>query len=133
MDADAQLRGTRAPARRHRRRTSSRRARARGRRRRMTVAIAGGARSLLAPVGRPLRRAVVGARTRGWPDHSRLVVAYDAAGWVLEYEARQLERIARDLRISLAPNEWAGSVTRQSVFHLSQFTLLLGGFEGRGN
>jgi glycosyltransferase involved in cell wall biosynthesis len=99
----------------------------------MTVAIAGSARSLLAPVGRPFRRAVVGARTRGWPDHSHLVVAYDAAGWVLEYEARQLERIARDLGIGLAPNEWARSVMRQSVFHLSQFTLLLGDFERRGN
>jgi glycosyltransferase involved in cell wall biosynthesis len=99
----------------------------------MTVAIAGSARSLLAPVGRPFRRAVVGARTRGWLDHSRLVVAYDAAGWVLEYEARQLQRIARDLGISLAPNEWAGSIMRQSVFHLSQFTLLLGEFERRGN
>ena len=99
----------------------------------MTVAIAGSARSLLAPVGRPLRRAVVGARTRGWPDHSRLAMAYDAAGWVLEYEARQLERIARKLGIRLAPSAWAGSVVRQSVFHLSQFTLLLGDFDRRGN
>ena len=99
----------------------------------MTVAVAGSARSLLAPVGRPLRRALVGARTRGWPDHSHLVVAYDAAGWVLEYEAGHLERIAVDLDIRLAPNDWAGSVTRQSVFHLSQFTLLLGDFERRGN
>lgn len=99
----------------------------------MTVAIAGGARSLLAPVGRPFRRAVVGARSRAWPDHSRLVVAYDAAGWVLQYEAAQLARIAADLGIRLAPNDWAGSVARQSVFHLSQFTLLLGDFDPRGN
>ena len=52
---------------------------------------------------------------------------------MLEYEAGQLERIAVDLGIRLAPNDWAGSVTRQSVFHLSQFTLLLGDFERRGN
>src|SRR5688572_29321240 len=99
----------------------------------MTVAIAGSARSLLAPVGRPLRRAVVGARSRGWPDHTRLVLAYDATGWVLQYEAAQLARIAADLGIRLAPSDWAGSVARQSVFHLSQFRLLLGDFEPRGN
>jgi glycosyltransferase involved in cell wall biosynthesis len=99
----------------------------------VTVAIAGSARSLFAPVGRPLRRAVVEARSRGWPDHSRLVLAYDAAGWVLAYEAAQLARIATDLGIRLAPSDWAGSVARQSVFHLSQFRLLLGDFEGRGN
>ena len=133
VGADARLRGSRSPARRQRRRTSPSGTRAHGRRHRMTVAVAGSARSLLAPVGRPLRRALVGARTRGWPDHSHLVVAYDAAGWVLEYEAGHLERIAVDLDIRLAPNDWAGSVTRQSVFHLSQFTLLLGDFERRGN
>jgi glycosyltransferase involved in cell wall biosynthesis len=99
----------------------------------MTVAIAGSARSLLAPVGRPLRRAVVGARTRGWGDHSHLFVAFDASGWVLEYEARHLERTATTLGIRLGPSEWTGSVTRQSVFHLSQFRLLLDDFERHGN
>jgi len=99
----------------------------------VTVAIAGSARRLLAPVGRPLRRAAVGVRTRGWRPHSRLFVTFDAAGWVLEYEARQLERTAASLGVRLAPDEWAGAVGDQSVFHLSQFTLLLGDFEKRGN
>jgi glycosyltransferase involved in cell wall biosynthesis len=99
----------------------------------VSVALAGRARRLLAPVGRPLRRAAVGARTRGWRPHSRLFVAYDAAGWVLEYEARQLERTAQTLGARLGPDEWAGVVANQSVFHLSQFTLLLRDFERRGN
>ena len=97
------------------------------------MAIAGSARRLLAPVGRPLRRAAVGVRTRDWKRHSRLFVAFDAAGWVLEYEARQLERIASGLGARLGPEGWAGSVADQSVFHLSQFTLLLHDFERRGN
>jgi glycosyltransferase involved in cell wall biosynthesis len=97
------------------------------------MAIAGSARRLLAPVGRPLRRAAVGVRTRDWKPHSRLFVAFDAAGWVLEYEARQLQRIGSELGARLGPEEWAGSVTGQSVFHLSQFTLLLQDFEQRGN
>jgi glycosyltransferase involved in cell wall biosynthesis len=99
----------------------------------MTPAIAGSARSLLAPVGRPLRRVVVGARTRGWDDHTHLFAAFDTTGWVLEYEARHLERIASSLGIRVGPSEWAASVTRQSLFHLSQFALLLGDFERRGN
>ena len=98
------------------------------------MAVAGSTRRLLAPVGRPLRRAAVSVRTRGWKPHSRLFVGFDATGWVLEYEARQLERIATALGARLAPAEWAGSVSDQSIFHLRQFTLLLDGdFERRGN
>lgn len=93
----------------------------------------GQARRLVAPVGRPLRRAAVGLRTRGWPPHSRLFVAYDVAGWVLEYEARQLARIAESLGVQLGPGGWVKGVSGQSVFHLSQFMLLLDDFERRGN
>jgi len=99
----------------------------------VSVATAGGARRLLAPLGRPLRRAAVGLRTRGWRPHSRLLVAYDAAGWVLEYEARQLDRVAERLGVRRGPAEWAGAVSDQSIFHLSQFDLLLHDFERHGN
>ena len=93
----------------------------------------GQARRLVAPVGRPLRRAAVGLRTRGWSPHSRLFVAFDAAGWVLEYEARQLARSAESLGVQLGPEGWVKGVSGQSVFHLSQFTLLLHDFERHGN
>jgi hypothetical protein len=59
------------------------------------------ARRLAAPVGRPLRRALVGLRTRSWPPHSRLFVQQESAQWVLAYEARQLERTARALGVEL--------------------------------
>jgi len=76
----------------------------------------------------------VQVRTRDWSTHSRLFVGFDAAGWVLEYEARQLERTATALGARLGPREWAGSVSGQSIFHLSQFDLLLDGdFERSGN
>jgi glycosyltransferase involved in cell wall biosynthesis len=91
------------------------------------------ARRLVAPIGRPLRRAAVGVRTRGWPAHSRLFLPYDASGWVLEYEARQLARVAERLGARLGPHEWVKGVRVQSVFHLSQFTLLLDDFERCGN
>ena len=90
-------------------------------------------RRLVAPVARPLRRAAVGLRTRGWQPHTRLFVVPDASGWVLDYEARQLERTARALGVELGPAGWAKGVTEQSIFHLSQFTLLLYDVERRGN
>jgi glycosyltransferase involved in cell wall biosynthesis len=90
-------------------------------------------RRLVAPVGRPLRRAAAGMRTRRWPPHSRLFVAADAANWVLAYEARQLERTANGLGVPLGPRALVNGVDRQSIFHQSQFTLLLHDFERRGN
>jgi glycosyltransferase involved in cell wall biosynthesis len=80
-----------------------------------------------------LRRAATGLRTRAWPPHSRLFIGRDAADWVLAYEARQLERTARLLGVELGPERWIKGVDRQSIFHLSQFTLLLHDFERRGN
>ena len=75
----------------------------------------------------------VRARTRGWREHSRLFVVPDAAGWVLEYEARQLERNARVLGVEVGPAPWWKGVDGQSIFHVSQFTLLLHEVERRGN
>jgi glycosyltransferase involved in cell wall biosynthesis len=91
------------------------------------------ARRLVAPVGRPLRRAAVGLRTRDWAPHSRLFLEEEAARWVLSYEARQLSRTAAALGVALGPRRWARGVANQSIFHLSQFTLLLHDFERCGN
>ena len=50
------------------------------------------------------------------------------------YEARQLVRTARRRSAcELGPPGWARGVANQSIFHLSQFTLLLHDFERRGN
>jgi glycosyltransferase involved in cell wall biosynthesis len=86
-----------------------------------------------APVGRPLRRAALGLRTRSWPAHSRLFVAQEGADWVLAYEARQLMKLAEGMGISVGPEAWVNGISNQSVFHESQFTLLLHPFERHGN
>jgi glycosyltransferase involved in cell wall biosynthesis len=91
------------------------------------------ARRLVAPVGRPIRRAAVGLRTRGWPPHSRLFIEQEAAEWVLSYEARQLARTAAALGVELGPRAWGPGVSNQSIFHLSQFTLLLHDVDRAGN
>ena len=97
------------------------------------MSVATRARRLAAPVGRPLRRAAVGLRTRDWPAHSRLFVEQEAAEWVLSYEARQLVRTAEALGVELGPPGWARGVANQAIFHLSQFTLLQHDFERDGN
>jgi glycosyltransferase involved in cell wall biosynthesis len=99
----------------------------------VSINVSGHARRLAAPVGRPLRRAAVGVRTRHWAPHSRLFLEEEAAEWVLSYEGRQLARTATALGVELGPRRWVRGVANQSIFHLSQFTLLLHDFERRGN
>ena len=75
----------------------------------------------------------MGLRTRGWAPHSHLFVEQEAAEWVLSYEARQLTRTATALGVEVGPRGWVRGVANQSVFHLSQFTLLLHDFERANN
>src|SRR5262245_26317921 len=91
------------------------------------------ARRLVAPVGRRIRRGAVQVRTRGWAPHSHLFVEQEAAEWVLSYEARQLARTAAALGVALGPRGWARGVANQSIFHLSQFSLLLHDADRAGN
>ena len=97
------------------------------------MSVAMRARRLAAPVGRPLRRAAVGLRTRDWAPHSHLFIAQEGADWVLAYEARQLARLAAGLGIPVGPERWVNAVAGQAIFHESQFTLLLDDFDARGN
>lgn len=52
---------------------------------------------------------------------------------MLAYEARQLRRLAASLGIHVGPDRWVNGVGDQSVFHESQFTLLLHDFQRHGN
>ena len=52
---------------------------------------------------------------------------------MLAYEARQLRRLAEGLGIRVGRDSWVNGVGGQSVFHESQFTLLLHDFERHGN
>lgn len=97
------------------------------------MGVTGHARRLVAPVGRPLRRAAIGLRTRDWPSYSRLFFLHDREGWVLAHEARQLARVASSLGVAVGPSGWARGVSGQSIFHLSQFTALLHDPSGHGN
>lgn len=91
------------------------------------------ARRLAAPVGRPLRKAAIGARTRGWPPYSRLFVAGDGQEWSIADDSRQISRVASSLGIRLGPERWVATVRGQSVFHASQFGLFGSGWARREN
>lgn len=97
------------------------------------MSVAWHARRIAGPVARPMRRAYVGLRTRGWPPHSCLFIAQEGAEWVLAYEARRLAELAGGLGIPVGPERWVNAVAGQAIFHESQFTLLLEDFEARGN
>ncbi len=97
------------------------------------MGLAAQARSIAAPIGRPVRRAAIGLRTARWEDHSHLFIAQEGADWILAYEARQLRRLATDLGVRVGPDRWVNGVSGQAIFHESQFTLLLEDFERRGN
>ncbi len=52
---------------------------------------------------------------------------------MLAYEAAQLRKLAESMGILVAPESWATRSGDQSIFHESQFTLLLNDFERHGN
>ena len=78
------------------------------------MSVATRARRLAAPVGRPLRRAAVGLRTRDWPPHSHLFIAQEGADWVLAHEARQLAKLAAGLGVPVGPEGWVNAVAGQA-------------------
>jgi glycosyltransferase involved in cell wall biosynthesis len=99
----------------------------------MTTTAGSGARKIAAPVGRPLRRAMIGARTRAWPPHSRLFVAGDGNEWAIADDALQIARVAETLGARLGSESWITGVRNQSVFHASQFGLFGSGWRREGN
>ncbi|HEX4747002.1 MAG TPA: glycosyltransferase [Gaiellaceae bacterium] len=76
--------------------------------------------SLLAPAA----RVYVRARTRGWPEASRLFAVGERTGWSVDEDARNLEDTARRLGYAVAPARWARFARGQAVFLTSHFEAL---------
>jgi glycosyltransferase involved in cell wall biosynthesis len=85
------------------------------------------------PIGGPLRRAAIGARTRAWAPQSRLFVAGDGQEWAIADDARQIGLVANSLGVRVGPGSWVACVRNQSVFHASQFGLFGSGWRRDGN
>ena len=90
-------------------------------------------RDVVRPVGAPVRRLAIGARTTTWRDHSRLVGAGDGNDWAIADDARQIGRLAARLGAKVGRESWVSAVRDQSVFYPSQFALLGQPFERNGN
>ena len=60
----------------------------------------------------------------GWRDYSRLILAGDEGGWVLDEEIRDLRAMCQHLGIRTAAGGWEPVARRQGVFYASQFVLL---------
>ena len=82
------------------------------------------ARSLAARPARIAMRGYVGARTRAWPDDSRLFAVGERTSWSVDEDARHLEATARRLGYEVAPSGWARFAADQAVFLTSHFEAL---------
>lgn len=82
------------------------------------------ARRIVVPPARLAARTMVGGRTSGWADHSRLFTLGDRGSWSVEEDAEHLAATARRLGFEVAPARWAPFAERQAVFHASHFEAL---------
>ena len=62
--------------------------------------------------------------TLGWSDYSKLILAGDEGGWVLDEEVRDLRATCQRLGIQTVAGGWEPVARRQGVFYASQFVLL---------
>lgn len=68
-------------------------------------------------------KSTIRALSAGWKPYSRLIIAGDNTGWVLDWEMRELRSIASQLGIRAVSNAWNHSATPQAIFLASQFFL----------
>jgi glycosyltransferase involved in cell wall biosynthesis len=73
---------------------------------------------------RALRALYVPARTRSWPEASRLFVVGDTFSWSIDDDSARLTAVAERLGYRVAPSDWAGFARRQAVFHPDHFAAL---------
>lgn len=81
-------------------------------------------------VSQTLRNTIL---SRAWPPYSRLCLVSDGANWVLSWEMRALEKLARRLGLRVTSAVYVPGVRRQAVFYADQFCLFNKGLFTGGN
>jgi glycosyltransferase involved in cell wall biosynthesis len=61
--------------------------------------------------------------SRNWKPYSRLILYGDDAGWVLDWEMRELRRICEQLGVQVVKPAWKHATCPQSIFFSNQFFL----------
>jgi hypothetical protein len=79
---------------------------------------------LTSVLGRVGLGAYVPARTRAWPEASRLFVVGDELGWSIDDDRARLTATARRLGYEVAPPAWARFARHQAVFSHDHFAAL---------
>lgn len=75
------------------------------------------------PILQGMAKIALKAVSVGWEPYSRLILYGDSAGWVLDWEMRELKRICVRLGVPVVKPIWKHAYTPQSVFFSNQFFL----------
>jgi glycosyltransferase involved in cell wall biosynthesis len=75
------------------------------------------------PILKSVLKTGVRAMSANWRPYSRLILAGDNAGWVLDWEMRELRKISYHLGIRTVSHIWNHCATPQAIFLASQFFL----------
>lgn len=67
---------------------------------------------------------IIKAASWNWKPYSRLILYGDSAGWVLDWEMRELKRICGRLGVRLAKPIWKHARHPQSIFFSNHFVLV---------
>jgi glycosyltransferase involved in cell wall biosynthesis len=62
--------------------------------------------------------------SHNWKPYSRLILYGDSAGWVLDWEMRELQKIAGRLGLRLASPVWKHAASPQSIFYSNPFVFV---------
>src|SRR5664279_2950746 len=74
-------------------------------------------------LGKNLVKTGIRGLSSSWLPYSRLILAGDSTGWVLDWEIRELRAVAKKLGIRTLSKYWNHSATPQAIFHAGQFFL----------
>lgn len=66
---------------------------------------------------------MIKAASWNWKPYSRLILYGDDAGWVLDWEMRELGHVSKQLNIQLAKPIWKYAAQPQSIFFSNHFVL----------
>ena len=75
------------------------------------------------PILQGMAKIALKAVSVGWEPYSRLILYGDSAGWVLDWEMRELKRICIRLGVPVVKPVWKHAYKPQAVFFSNQFFL----------
>ena len=71
-----------------------------------------------------IAKQIIKTASLNWRPYSRLILYGDSAGWVLDWEMRELKRICKRLEVRLVKPIWKHAAQPQSFFFSNHFVLV---------